>query len=782
MNSSQTPPPTFSPISSNGAAPTAAAAQQMQPQPSSVLAAWQEYAQQQEDGDLRQLLSLARRRALVIAGVAAVVMTFLTVRAFQEEEVFQGQFRVLVEPVNADEDLSDLTSVLAEQQQLGRSGLDYETQIQVLRSPELIEPVTERLQSVYPEMTYLSLLQNLGITRLGTTKILQVSYTGPDPVQIQVVLDELAKTYLEYSLNERQTNLRQGINFVEKQLPDLQAQVDRLQDQLEAFRRESNFITPEMQSSQLSSQTSGLSEQRSMLQSQIAEARQRFDNLQDQSGAIASLDDAPVYQQLLSELRSVETKIAEELTRFEPDSLAIRVLEEQRENILPLLQQEVQRVVGTQQVIAANQLEVLAVQSESLSAAEQQANQSLGELPALIRQYTDLQRELEVSTETLSRFRLTRKSLEIEAAQTEIPWQLIEVPVQPTMPISPNLKRSLLLGVIVSLLAGLGIALLLEKLDNVYHTLDELKASTKLPLLGALPFNRTLKDSRTPDRGLLGTLTTSLSENFSKLPLGKRSKSAYYGCGGNGESSFLEALRVLHTNIRMLNSDRPIRSIMLTSAQPAEGKSTVSATLAQVATAMGQRVLVVDVDLRKPQVHDRLDVPNKLGLSNLITDNLPLKAVIQQVDKEGQLFVLTSGKIPPDPTKLLSSQKMQQLMTTFAKSFDLVIYDAPPATGLADVSLVGQKTDGLVLITRMGKTDRAVLKQTIETLKLARIPILGMVANDVKSTGLGGYRYYAHGHIASAESFKDSSANDLVETGSNGAAKGASNTDIDDLF
>ncbi|KPQ33626.1 MAG: ATPases involved in chromosome partitioning [Phormidesmis priestleyi Ana] len=711
------------------------------PEQSSVLAAWQQHAQQEEEGDLRNLLLVARRRAWVIAGVAVAVMSFVTVRSLQEVKVYQGSFRMLVEPVNAEGDLSELTASLSERQ-VGRSGLDYETQIQVLRSPELAEPVAQEIQQKYPDLTYFSLLRDLSITRVGETKIIQVSYTGPDPVQIQFVLDQLAEAYLEYSLAERQTNLRQGINFVEKQLPELQTQVDALQGELESFRRGNNFITPEAQSGLVSGKISQLSEQRAELQRQLAEAQQFFNTLQGENGVLAALDGAPIYQQLLGELRSVETDIAKELTRFEPDSLAITVLEEQRENLLPLLQQEAQRVVGTKQAIAANNLQVLSVQSNALAQEEQTAAQLGGELPSLIRRYTDLQRELEEAVQTLSRFRLTRETLEIEAAQTEIPWQLIEVPTLPTAPISPNLQRSLLLGFVASLLLGLGAALLLEKLDNVYHSVDELKAGTKLPLLGTLPMNAILRDNQAKRKGLF----SEISNNLANLKLNKRSRSAYYGYGGNSESSFLEALRVLHTNIRMLSSDKPIRSILISSAQPGEGKSTVAANLAQVATAMGQRVLVVDVDLRKPQVHDRLDLPNKMGLSNLIADNLPLKSVLKQVRPDGQLFALTSGKVPPDPTKLLSSQRMKQLMATFAASFDLVIYDAPPTTGLADVSLLGQYTDGLVLISRMGKTDRMVLKQTIETLKLAQIPVLGIVANGVSSTGIGGYRYYAYGY------------------------------------
>ncbi|PZO19269.1 MAG: capsular biosynthesis protein [Leptolyngbya foveolarum] len=713
----------------------------MAAEPASVLAAWQLQAEQAEDLDLRNLLNIVRRRAWAIAGVAAVVMGLTTVKTLHQEPVYEGDFRVLVEPVNAEDDFSNLSALVGEQG-VRQSGLDYETQVQVLRSPELLRPIADKLQQTYPDVSYQSLLSNLQISRLGETKILEVKYAGTDPVQIQIILDALSQTYLKYSLEERQTNLRQGINFVEGQLPSLQAQVDSIQDQLELFRQQYNFITPEVQSTQLSQRTTGLSEQRLSLDRQMSGAEQDFLNLQGQTGTLASLDDAPVYQQLLTELRSVETKMAEELTRFSPESLAIRVLEERRANILPLLQQEAQRVLGTQQAIAANNLKTLAAQSQTLSQAEQETTQGLGELPTLIRQYTDLQRELEVATAALTRFRMTQENLTIEAAQTEIPWQLIEVPTQPTTPISPNLRRSLLMGVVASILLGLGAALLLEKLDNVYHTVDELKAGTKLPLLGTLPYNESLEDSAKK------SAIARLIKGF--RPSQRIDKRSGYGYDASSESRFLEATRVLHTNIRMLSSDRPIRSILVSSALPGDGKSTVSANLAKVATAMGQRVLVVDVDLRKPQVHLRLEVPNDCGLSNLIANDLPLKSAIQQVGTSEQLFVLTAGQIPPDPTKLLASKKMQQLMETFECCFDLVIYDSPPTTGLADVSLIGQRTDGLVLVTHIGKTDRTVLSQTIETLKLAQIPMLGIVANGVRATAMSGYRYYDYGQSATA--------------------------------
>ncbi|MGB3764993.1 MAG: polysaccharide biosynthesis tyrosine autokinase [Phormidesmis sp.] len=704
-------------------------------EPASMLAAWQLQAEQAEDLDLRNLLNIVRRRVWAIAGVAAVVMGITTIKTLHQDPIYESNFRVLVEPVNAEDGFSDLSSLLSEQT-ARQPGLDYETQVQVLRSPELLQPVAQSLQQNYPGISYLNLLENLRISRLGETKILEVSYAGTDPVQIQMVLDTLSQAYLKYSLDERQTNLRQGINFVDAQLPNLQAQVDSVQDRMELFRRQYNFITPDVQAAQFSQEASGLSGQRLSLDRQISEAQQNFLNLQGQSGTLAALEGAPVYQQLLTELRSVETKMAEELTRFEPESLAIRVLEERRANILPLLQQEAQRVLGTQQAIASNSLQTLAAQSNTLGQAEQKTAQSLGALPTLIRQYTDLERDLAVATDALTRFRTTQENLSIEIAQTEIPWQIIEVPTQPTTPISPNLHRSLLMGFVASILLGIGAALLLEKLDNVYHTVDELKAGTKLPLLGTLPYNHKLQD--TYSKGAIARMKTGLASV-------QQSKSNAYGYGSDSEATFLEAMRVLHTNIRMLSSDRPIRSILVSSALPGDGKSTVSASLAKVATAMGQRVLIVDVDLRKPQVHSRLEISNDCGLSNLIAGDLPLKSAVQQVGTSRQLFALTAGQLPPDPTKLLASQKMQQLMETFERCFDLVIYDSPPTTGLADVSLIGRQTDGLVLVTRVGKTDRTVLLQTIETLKLAQIPTLGIVANGVRSSAMSGYRYYDYG-------------------------------------
>ncbi|MEM9806138.1 MAG: Wzz/FepE/Etk N-terminal domain-containing protein [Cyanobacteria bacterium P01_D01_bin.56] len=216
----------------------------------------------EDDLDLKQLLMVLRRRSVLIAGIAAGVMGCVLFNTLRQEPVYEGTFQVLVEPVNAENQVQDFGDLLGDALPRASSGLDYETQVQVLRSPRLIDQVLDDLQAVDPELSYETFLKDLTITRVGETKIIQVSYRDGQPATIQKILDVLSTVYLEYSLKERQTNLRQGIQFVNKQLPELEGRVDQLQGQLEEFRKTHNFIDPTTQNQQIASRTQELSTQR----------------------------------------------------------------------------------------------------------------------------------------------------------------------------------------------------------------------------------------------------------------------------------------------------------------------------------------------------------------------------------------------------------------------------------------------------------------------------------------------------------------------------------------
>ncbi|NEO44040.1 MAG: polysaccharide biosynthesis tyrosine autokinase, partial [Moorea sp. SIO4A3] len=588
--------------------------------------------------DLGRWLRVLERRGLVIVGVAVTGMSYVYPTTLNEEPIYQSKFRILVEPVNAANDLGNLTSALGNQSI--RSGLDYETQIQVLRSPELMALVLKELQKTYPEISYNSLIKDLTITRLGKTKILEISYQGKDPDLILTILNQLSQVYLEYSLAERQTNLKLGIQFVEDQLPSLQARVNQLQNQLQVFRERYQFTDPESQAQVIASQIGTLKQQNLALEQELVLARSYLASLQDETGALAALGEAPLYQQIIGQLRSIETQIAGELTRFQPQSTAIQLLQNQRQNLLPILEQEAERVLNSKFAEGVTEVQRLETKRQTLFVAQQQLDQQAQQIPALIRRYTDLQLEIQIAMEGLNRFRSTQETLQIQAAQSEIPWEVIEDPVRPVVPISPNIPRSLTLGAVASIAVGIGLALVWERLDNVNHTLDELKQQTKLPVLGTIPINKKLPGA--PSTNSLEKAGRFFFKPFTWVIPGLKKKSTAYSYGKDTEfSHFLEAIRVLNTNIKLLSSDRPMRSVAISSSTPGDGKSTISLFLAQTAAAMGKKVLLVDADMRKPQVHRRLELPNQSGLSNLIAQSVSPEEVFNNELPIPRLSVLT---------------------------------------------------------------------------------------------------------------------------------------------
>jgi polysaccharide biosynthesis transport protein len=684
---------------------------------------------QRENWSFPEFLGIVRRRSLLIAGVTIAVMATVIVSLTlnQKQPEYEGNFHLLVEPVNDDTSAVDVVK----DANLVKPGLDYESQIQVLKSPELMGNIVKQLQASYPDISYNSLLKSLTITRLDATKIIQVSYRSNDPEQIKFVLDRIAREYLDYSREKRQTKLRQGIRFVERQLPFAQNRVDQLQKELQIFRQKYDFIDPDTQVGQVTNQVNTLSGERQTINQQLAQARANLATLQGKNGQLAVLNSAPLYQQLITQARQLDVQIATESTRLQDDNPTIKTFKEKRESLLPLIKQEEQRILGVKFAEVATQLQTLEEQSQELAKAERKLEQQRKQWPILARQYTELQRKLQVATESLNRFLSTRENLQIQISQTELGWQLLQEPSKPENPISDfGIKRYLIPGLIASLALGIGIALLMEKLDNTYHSFYALKEKVKLPLLGNIPLEKQIQsyqDYTSTPKNPVVRVPNSLFEDIPRLAVVPEQDYNNYS------EKFLEALRVLYTNIQQISSDRPINSVIISSAMPGDGKSTLAFHLAQIATAMGQRVLLVDADLRHPKIHTLSGLNNLWGLSNLISTNLPMGEVIRQLPSMSQLSVITAGTIPPDPTKLLSSEKMKRLTADFHNSFDLVIYDTPPLLGLADVRLLAPHTDGILLVVRIDKTNSSMLERALDNLKISQMKVLGMVSNGQKS-------------------------------------------------
>jgi capsular exopolysaccharide synthesis family protein len=733
--------------------------------------------QEEEEINLRQVLSVVKHRWLIIAGITLGVTSAIATYTFLKTPIYQGKFLLLIgQPIEENKSSSRLAAqdILP---QLGGEDIDYDTQIAVLTSPQLLNPILSKITPQYPDFTYSDLISKTGksdlkVSQLKDTKVLEISYQDAEPEKIKLVLENLARHYLNYSSQERKTEINQGLDFVNAQLPVLRERVNSLQKQMQQFRQQYNFLDPDKEATRLSQQLTSIEQEYRVAQVALNEINSRSQALQQQVGLdpnqaiIATyLSESPGYQDLLKQLQEVEVELAKQSAVFAKDSPIIATLEEKRANLLPLLQNEAQRTLGeklpqtvgnspalvsrsalrvelTQQLVeAANTRQTLEIKVESLAQALEQQKASVKNLAVLSRRYTDLQRELEIATTSLGRFLEEQQKLQLKVAQQVMPWQLISPPEVEEDFVSPKPVRNLALGLIGGLLLGIGAAFLAERLDPVHHSADELKEDAKLPLLGAIPWQK--------DLGTIEKVNTALPQ----LTVGDRkitipnttAKSANENPSYYNFSPFSEAFHTLNTNIRLLGSDSPLKSLVISSVSPGDGKTTMAINIAKAAASMGQRVLLVDADLRRPQIHLRLNLNNDHGLSNVLAEGLDWNEAIQPLPRYENLSILTAGSIPPDPSRLLSSQRMQEMISQLQQdhAFDLIMYDLPPLAAFADAKILAAMATGLILVTKLGKTDRFALKNLLEDLRLSHISVLGLVANNVSRKDRN-YGYYGH--------------------------------------
>ena len=703
------------------------------------------------------LFAVVRRRMAAIACVTIAVTSLVSLSTVSQAPEYQGSFRLLVEPISSKNDLLPLlTEAIRASANIPGSGAstDYDSLIDVLKSRQVSLPIVTQLQQKYPDISYDALINNLTIERnstaknKNTSKILEVSYRGSDFEKVKFVLDTISQSYLSYNHREQEGQIRQGNQFIKTQIPRVQKQVDQLEEQNMRMRQRYHLIDPETQGQQLAAQVAQVSGQRSQLQSQLNELRSLYTNTQRQLGLqqreatnAFSLSEAPRYQQLLNQLQDIDTKIATESARYSEDHPTVRDLREQRQNLLPLLNQESQRTLGpsgsniatdpktitfqsslnkklTQQLVdTAIQLKELETRYQALVQTEDRLNQQARQFPVISRQYSELQLKLDVATNNLKELLVKQKALQVEASQEVSPWELIDPVSISASP--PDIGRSIGLGLILGLVLGVGVAFMLEELNNVFHTPEDIESETRLPLLGVIPFETELVSNPSLINSAFSTSPDSLKGNKNELQLSR-------------DFPFLTAFRSLYANTHFLNSDQRIKSLVISSALPEEGKSTVAVYLALTAAEMGCRVLLVDANLRSPQAHNLLNLDNTRGLNEVVFSSVALEDAIQRSPLDNNLFFLSSGQSTTEPTKLLSSKQMQALTKQLQSAFDLVIYDSPSTMSLADSSFLAVNTDGIILVVQLGSTNRHSVKKALNSLNASRTSVLGVVANDYK--------------------------------------------------
>lgn len=711
--------------------------------------------------NIRPFLRTIQRKALLIAGITTLTTGAAAYVGVNAPATYGGSFQLLVEPVTSEARLAEPSTLTRNQGRVPDEKafeLDYSTVFTLLTGPGMFSSIVEQVRTEYPNFSVGQLASGLTIERLtsekfgGKTKIVHVTYQSSDPKLVKIVLDKTSQRFLRYSLEERKTYIGEGIKFIEDQLPNLQKQVDTLQGQIQNLQQKYNIIDPTKEGSELFAQVRQAGLQQLETQRQLEEQKILYLNLQEQlrltpddALAASSLSENPNYQQLVAQIKEVERQIALESARFLPDSPQLQALTEKRQNLQALLDGEKQEILGTKVTSAAdnpevsafqnntrqglikqlvdteNQIKVLELRNQSLARTKNKFELQAQNFPAVANQYSIIQRQLEIASRTLDQLLTQRESLKIEAAQNTVPWELISKPLIPTdaagNPIpQSNFSKMVIVGLGAGLVLGIVLAILYEKSRNIFYTVEDIEDTTKLPLLGKIPRSREKRKQSSPS-------LSPFNRGIKEIGLGDGQDSLLL------DPSLIEAFDSLYTNIRFSFFNPQIRSLAICSAGKEDGKSTVAWHLAQTAAAIGKKVLLVDGNLRSPQLHHQLNLQNSKGLCDLLQTTLEPKEAIQQLSPTESLFVLTAGDPSRESPKRLASAHMQHLMENFHARFDLVIYDTPNLLDYTDASFLAANTDGILLVTVVGQTQQSLVQKTLAQLDKFGLPILGVVAN-----------------------------------------------------
>ncbi|MBP5974948.1 polysaccharide biosynthesis tyrosine autokinase [Brasilonema sp. CT11] len=638
--------------------------------------------------------------------------------------------------------------------------VDAATQLSLMQSSPLLKKAVTELKREYPDMTVGQLKSSLVLSQIKNkednvaTKIFEVQYTGKDPIKTHKVLQGIQKVYLGYNIQQQNERLRKGLKVIQEQLNGAKNEVTRAEGELRDFRTGKNLtgrnlIDPETQAKATQDELTRIQQERGTTRSLYKEAEATLQNIQKQLQSTpqnalveARLSQSTRYQGLLNEIQKTELSLAQERLRFTEEAPSVQKLAGQLQSQKALLQEEQKRTLGGESVpntqapslleqgqksaidlnLAAKLVDTqttmlsLSAKDQVLEKKERELSEQLTKFPKLLADYSRLQPQVQLSRERLQELLKAEQRLRQEIAKGGFNWEIVEEPQEGTQ-LGPNLQQNLMLGAVVGLMLGGIAAFIREAADDSVHTTAELERQMSLPILGTTP---KLPPAKT-------------RESVIKLPFGKPDVPAPWTIQVLQSSPRWESLDLIYKNIELLNSVASFKSLMITSALSDDGKSGLALGLAMSAARLHKRVLLIDANLREPSLHKQLNLPNEQGLSTLLASEVTIPNQISiQSSGSSYIDILTAGPTPADPANLLSSPRMQQLMASFEKNYDLVLVDSTPVLGLVDAMLTASSCRGVVMVASIGRVTRTQLTQA--TAMLSRLNLLGVVANGVSNS------------------------------------------------
>ncbi|MEP6719180.1 MAG: polysaccharide biosynthesis tyrosine autokinase [bacterium] len=559
------------------------------------------------------------------------------------------------------------------------------------------------------------------------TNLVKIKFVHSDPVLAQKIANTLAEVFVNNNLQRATAGSSKAEDVLAKEIATLQTRLK--QEQEEQFNYAKNHNLPlttdasgnleAVRLATLSGQLLQAENDRKLLQAQLEAARReqdpfsipdvnssgRVDKLRDRISALKEKRDAllivytsewPEVKKIDAQLKGLEAELAKAPPEIVTSIQRRYEAAVSREN---LLRRSYEQQKGTTTQQTRDQIDLIAI-TQRLETDRQYLN-------------TLLQRQRELTVASGDR------SNDVNIAT---PSRL------PKTPIGPQRLRNIFIAFLLSLGAGIGLAFLLDFLDDTVKTVDDIDRYLHLPALALIPASR--------DRARLVGLGG---------PSADPSDSTALALINDARSPIAESYRHLRTSLLLSSAGQPPKTILVTSSQPSEGKTTTTINTAFMLAQTGAEVLVVDCDLRRPRLHAHFDAPNTKGLTNWLSGETDIDSLMQTLPAQPNLKFLTSGPVPPNPAELLGSDEMRKLLGILSARFSHIVLDSPPAISFTDASILSTMVDGVVLVVHGGRSSRAVVRRAKQQLLDVGAHIFGVVLNNVK---LETQDYYYSGYYS----------------------------------
>jgi tyrosine-protein kinase Etk/Wzc len=621
--------------------------------------------------------------------------------------------------------------------------------------PEPLSQIAERLRK-----------KNMSVTHIRETRLITVTASYHDPEMAQLISNNITEVFIERDISSRRRETTVALNFLSREAGKTEENLRQAEENLKRYKEKEGFAELSGRGklmverlSKLESEHESTRISRQELDNRLSEIRNQLKKVSKVWVSSTYISDNPLVQMLRSRLTDLEIKYAQLSREFSSDDPQVTHVRAQIEETKKELKSKVKTVVAgktetispiytelyTKLVSYEGEVNALSAKEDALRTLVAKYEDEVNRLPQQELTLARLEREKQVNAELYAILVKARNEAEIASASAIGTIEVVDPAPRPTRPVRPKKEQNALIGSISGLMLGILFCFLLERSDKTIKTEDEVKKLLNLPILGVIP----RVDAQGPSGGRYlyrpserkkrkETKASSLEESRTPVELITRDLP---------KSPTSEAYRVLTTNLQFAELERKLKTLVVASSIPLEGKTSVAINLAITLTSARSRVLLVDADLRFPTIHRTFKLDTVPGLTDLLIGLESPEWVIHSVEGVENLDILTSGSSPPNPSELLRSSRMKELISEIQKEYDKVLFDCPPVLGLADAPILSTNVDGVLLVAGASEVDRQAVQKAKESLEKVRAHILGVILNKVEPehSGYGRYYYYRSG-------------------------------------